>query len=67
MVNYPDGSIVSYVQYKKQCVENNKKYIGRVYIYKQLKKAKEMDDIQKAYTIYVRQERAKLARRKNKI
>jgi hypothetical protein len=66
VVYFPDGSIYSYKKYKKYCLNNNKKYIGRIYIYNQLRNRKDLTDIQKSYNIYIRQERARIARRKIK-
>ena len=66
VVQVSGGLVESYLSYKKRCEDNEENPIGKLLIYKELRKIGNFSDIQKMFMIYIRQERAKIARRNNK-
>lgn len=66
VVQLANGKICDYDSYKKICKKKKENPVGRIFIYNKIKDFKEKTEAQAAYSIYIRQERAKLARRRNK-
>ncbi len=66
VVQLPSGNIRNYDDYKKLCEKKRKKVVGRVFLYKTIGNIKSKTDCQQGFLLYIRQERAKIARRKEK-
>jgi len=69
LVQFIDGKIMSYVSYKKKFKKNkftSNKFVGRVALFRKVSEFEKKTDTMQAFLIYIRQERAKVARRKFK-
>lgn len=69
VVQLLSGKIMTFSSYKKNFKKDNSisyKFIGKMYLFRKISEFSKKTDVMHAFLIYIRQERAKIARRKFK-
>ena len=64
LVQIPGGRTLSYLKYKKRCRKRREPLVTRSKMFKKIKSLEKKSDTMIAFQIYIRQEKAKIARRK---
>jgi len=64
LVQIPGGKTLSFKKYQNRCKKRGELFATRVKLFKRIRKSKNKSDSMIAFQIYIRQEKAKIARRK---